>query len=380
MVSLKFKNITPSSTVSLNNIYNAMKKNGESAISFAAGEPDPTTPADVMDFAFEKAREGNTHYTPSAGIQELRERIARKYEKIALKEVRASNVIVTIAKFAIHSAVESVIESGDEVLLQDPSFVSYPEIIKLAGGIPRYFSSLEDGSPDIESLKNNISGRTRMIIINSPSNPQGWVANVSELKEISDIVIDKKLYVVSDEIYEKIIFEGRHESILRFPGMEDRTFVVNGFSKSHAMTGWRIGYLIAPPEFAPYIDSFQQHTITCASSVSQFAALRALDDDDFPTHMNIMFRERRDLLYDLLKENEVFKLNKPKGTFYMFPELVNGLDGEEFSKELLEKERVLVTPGSQFGPSGSNRIRLSFAISRDQIMEGAGRIAHFLRN
>ena len=378
MVSSRFRSILPSPTVSLNNKFAEIKERGENAISFGVGEPDATTPEDVIDFAMKKAKEGKTHYTSSLGIKELREKVASKYSAMTGKEVKAANVIVTPAKFAINMAVQAVIENGDNVLMQDPSFVSYPEIVKIAGGIPRYFPSREDGSPDIDAMNEIIDSRTKMILINSPSNPHGWVASDVDMKGITEIASDRKIYVATDEIYEKIIYEGRHISPLSYPGMEERTFVINGFSKSHAMTGWRIGYLIPPPEFTTYIDAYQQQTLTCAPSISQYAALRAMEDTSFPESMRKTFQKRRDRLYDILSKSDKIEFRKPAGTFYAFPRLKNGMSGEEFSSRLLEKEKVLVTPGSGFGPSGKDRIRLSFALSDRELEEGARRIVEFL--
>ena len=307
MVSIKFKAVLPSPTVSLNNKFAELKEKGEKAISFGVGEPDATTPEGVIDYAAQKAREGKTHYTSSLGIKELREKIAQKYSSMTGKGVVPKNVIVTIVKFAVNMAVQSVIDPGDNVLIQDPSFVSYPEIIKIAGGVPRYFPSKEDGSPDIDALNAMIDDRTKLILINSPSNPHGWVASQQDMKGIVDAAIDHNLYVASDEIYESIIYEGKHISPLSFPGMEDRTFVINGFSKSHAMTGWRIGYLIPPPEFTNYIDSYQQQTITCAPSVSQYAALKTFDDPNFPLNMRNTFMRRRDILNSILSKSDCKK-------------------------------------------------------------------------
>ena len=378
MVSSRFKAIMPSPTVSLNNKFAEIKEKGEKAISFGVGEPDATTPEVVIDYAAQKAREGKTHYTSSLGIKELREKIAQKYSSMTGNGVVPKNVIVTIVKFAVNMAVQSVIDPGDNVLIQDPSFVSYPEIRKIAGGVPRYFPSKEDGSPDIDALNAMIDDRTKLILINSPSNPHGWVASQQDMKGIVDAAIDHKLYVASDEIYESIIYEGKHISPLSFPGMEDRTFVINGFSKSHAMTGWRIGYLIPPPEFTSYIDSYQQQTITCAPSVSQYAALKTFDDPNFPLNLRNTFMRRRDILNSILSKSDKIEFHKPAGTFYAFPTLRNGLTGEEFSEKLLMKEKVLVTPGSGFGPSGKNKVRLSFALSDKDLEEGAKRIVEFL--
>ena len=379
MVSSRFKAVSPSPTVSLNNKFAELKEKGEDAISFGVGEPDATTPEDIIDFAATKAREGKTHYTSSMGIKELRDKIAAKYQLMTGKDVRAKNVIVTIAKFAINMAVQSVIEPGENVLIQDPSFVSYPEIIKIAGGVPRYFGSKEDGSPDIDDLKEKIDGKTRMIIINSPSNPHGWVASYQDMKDLTEVVSDYKLYITSDEIYETIIYEGKHVSPLSFPGMEDRSFIINGFSKSHAMTGWRLGYLISPPEFTGYIDSYQQQTLTCASSVSQYAALRAIDEPNFPLKLKETFKKRRDLLHSIISKSDKIEFKKPAGTFYAFPRLKNGMAGEEFSEGLLERKKVLVTPGSGFGPSGKDRVRLSFALSDKDLVEGANRMVEYLK-
>ncbi|MGC8645832.1 MAG: pyridoxal phosphate-dependent aminotransferase [Thermoplasmata archaeon] len=378
MVSSRFRKIQPSPTVSLNNKFSEMVEKGENPISFAVGEPDATTPQHIIDYAADKAREGKTHYTPSSGIKELREAIAEKYSKIAGFRVDFRNVIVTPAKFALNMAVQAVIEEGDRVLIQDPSFVSYPDIVKIAGGVPVYFPSLENGSPDIERMKELLDNRTRMILLNSPSNPNGWVASSEDLKGIADIARDRDIYVLSDEIYEHIIYEGKHISILSFPGMEERTFVVNGFSKSHAMTGWRIGYLVSPASFVKPLDAYQQHTITCAPSISQYAALAALKDEKFPIEMREKFRKRRDMLYEILRSSSSLEVAKPAGTFYMFPRIKNGMSGEQFSSELLERKKVLVTPGSGFGPSGRDRIRLSYALSEEALVEGARRIVDFL--
>ncbi len=378
MVSTRFKEIVPSPTVSLNNKFSELKEKGENAISFGVGEPDATTPEDVIEFAARKAKEGKTHYTSSMGIKELRVRIAEKYSRMTNKDIAQDDVIITPAKFALNMAVQAVIEPGERVLIQDPSFVSYTEIIKIAGGVPVYFPSREDGSPDIEAVKELIDHRTRMIMINSPSNPHGWVASKEDMRAITDVALDKDLYVASDEIYEMIIYEGTHISPLSYPGMEERTFVINGFSKSHAMTGWRLGYLISPPGFTHYIDAFQQQTITCAPSISQYAALRAMDNTEFPEKMRLTFKRRRDLLYSILSKSSGLEIKKPAGTFYSFPRLRNGMSGEEFSVKLLEEKRVLVTPGSGFGPSGVDRVRISFALSEDNLEEGARRIVEFL--
>lgn len=378
MVSSRFRKILPSPTVSLNNKFAELKERGENPISFGVGEPDSTTPLEIIDFAAAKAKEGKTHYTPSSGIKELREGVGTKYQKMSGKEISGKNVIITPAKFAVNMAVQAVIEEGDTVLIQDPSFVSYPEIIKIAGGVTKYFPSNEDGSPDLDRLNEMIDGRTKMIIINSPSNPHGWVASNADLKGIAEIATDNNMYVVSDEIYEHIIYEGKHISILSFPGMEERTFVVNGFSKSHAMTGWRIGYLISPLEFVQYIDSYQQHTITCAPSVSQYAGLKALGDEKFPEEIRAVFQRRRDSLYSILTRSDKIEFMKPAGTFYAFPRLTNGMSGDDFSTRLLEAKSVLVTPGSGFGPSGKDRVRLSFALSDSDLEEGANKIVEFL--
>ncbi|MEM0136632.1 MAG: pyridoxal phosphate-dependent aminotransferase [Thermoplasmatales archaeon] len=378
MVSSRFRAILPSPTVSLNNKFAELKEKGENAISFGVGEPDATTPEDVIDYAMKKAKEGKTHYTASLGIKELREKIAEKYRGMTGKDITDGNVIVTPAKLALNMAVQAVIENGDNVLIQDPSFVSYPEIVKIAGGIPRYFPSREDGSPDADRLNEMIDRRTKMIIINSPSNPHGWVASDADMKALAEIASDKKLFITSDEIYEKIIYEGKHISPLSYPGMEERTFVVNGFSKSHAMTGWRLGYLISPPDFTSYIDSFQQQTLTCAPSISQYAALKAIDDSVFPEEMRQTFLKRRDKLHAILSRSDKMEIKKPAGTFYAFPRLKNGMTGDEFSSRLLEKEKVLVTPGSGFGPSGNDKIRMSFALSDKDLEDGAKRIVEFL--
>ncbi len=376
MVSARVNAISESSTIKLLNKENELRKKGENIISFSIGEPDFTTPRNIIDFAYRSMIEGKTHYTPSSGIQLLREKIADKYSKKYSTDLKATNVLVTPTKFAIFISIFSLVDQGEEVLLPDPGWVSYSEMVKMAGGIPKFYNLREnDGfSIDQEDLKNKINEKTRVIVINTPSNPTGTIIKKDDMNFLRDIVMDKNVYIISDEIYDKLVYDGNFVSILNYHEIFQKTIFVNGFSKSHAMTGWRIGYMIAENDLIKIFDKIQQHTITCAPSVSQYAALKAIDDDKSVKEMVDEFRKRRDYIYNRISGMKIFKTIIPEATFYIFPKFNLPLNSMEFSEFLLEKAKVSVIPGISFGNNGENHIRISFATSMENIKEGMDRI------
>ena len=354
-----------------------MKSEGIDIVSFSMGEPDFTTPANVIDACCDSLRSGNTHYTPSMGIPALRKAVADVTRETNGVPCQASNVLITPCKQAIFLTALAYIDPGDEVILADPSWVSYEACIRLAGGVPVYIPTKfeEKFVIDPALIEAAITPRTKMIILNTPSNPTGGIIPRDVLKQIADIAIRNGIKVMSDEIYESIIYEGKHTSIASFPGMFENTIIVSGLSKSHAMTGWRLGWAIAPEEDIKAINKLQSHSISCAVSFVQDASVEAITGpQDARDAMVAEFRKRRDLALDLISEIPGIQCNVPDGAFYIFPKYDADLPSAKLAEILLKEGHVAVTPGSAFGPSGEGFFRLSYATSEEQIREGISRI------
>ncbi|MDD2778198.1 MAG: pyridoxal phosphate-dependent aminotransferase [Methanocellales archaeon] len=372
-MSKRLDGIEESATFRVADLANKLKKAGKDVISFSLGEPDFDTPSHIRESAKKALDEGKTHYTPSAGIPELRESIANKFKENGL-EVTPNEIIVTPgAKQTIFEAILSVLNEGDEAILFEPAWVSYVPCIKLAGakpvGVP---VSGENFKP--EGFKELVTKKTKMIIVNSPCNPTGAVFDSSNLKMIADIAMDHDLLVLSDEIYEKILYNGEHISIGRFDGMQDRTITINGFSKTYAMTGWRLGYATAPKEIIDDMLKLQQHSASCATSFAQYGGIAALEGpQECITEMVNEFKARRDLIVGGLIDLGI-KCKKPDGTFYVFANVGQFGSGEDVAERLLRDAYVAVTPGIAFGPSGEDYIRISYAISQARISEGLDRM------
>ncbi|CAC11669.1 probable aspartate aminotransferase [Thermoplasma acidophilum] len=371
--------INESATVSASNNVEKLRKQGLKIYNFGIGEPDFTTPEGIIDYAFEMAKQGKTHYTPSAGIMELREKIASKLKTRNRIDANAENVLVTPTKFGINLAMMVILNPGDEVIIPDPYYVSYPDIVKLAGGKPVPVRTTDDYDIDLDEMRKFVTPRTRAIILNNPNNPTGKVLSEKEIRDLVDFALENDIYIVSDEIYEDLIYEGSLYSPASM-GKEafEHTITLNGFSKGYAMTGWRIGYFVATEEIVEAANIIQQQTITCASSISQYAALRALDDNESPARMRSEFRKRRDLAYGILSESTDMKVHKPEGAFYMFPGYSKDIPSEKIAEMLLNQEHVVVTPGSAFGDRGRHHFRISFATSEDIIKEGLERLVKFM--
>ena len=260
MVSSRLKNISQSATISMNLKSEELRKTGKKVYNFSLGEPDFNTPDNIIDFAFKAARNGKTHYTPSKGVPELREKIARKFKEINNISADPANIIVTPTKFSVSLAMMSLLEEGDNVLLPMPYYVSYPDIVKLYGGVPRGVGTNADYGFDYEALEKSVDGRTKALIFSNPCNPTGKVYGENEIRKLCDFVLEHGLYLISDEIYEDLSFEKRPFSPASIPEMADKTITLSGFSKSYAMTGWRIGYMLANPEIIRASDIIQQQT------------------------------------------------------------------------------------------------------------------------
>ncbi len=375
MVSQRVGNINESATVSMSNRAAELKAAGKKIYSFGIGEPDFTTPKEIIDYAYSQALEGKTHYTPSAGIIELRQKIAEKMKKKNGVEAASSNVLVTPTKFSLNLALYSIIDPGDEVLLPAPYYVSYPDIITLNEGKTVYFDTDKDYEFDFDRMRRLVSPKTKVFMFNNPVNPTGKVYSEKTLRELSDFILENNLYLLSDEIYEDLVYKGKMFSPASIPEMRDHTVTLSGFSKSYAMTGWRIGYMVGPEDIIKAANKVQQQTLTCAPSISQYAALKALDDEQSIAVMKKEFEKRRNLTVSLLKEIDGLTLYEPEGAFYAFPGYEYNIPDSKIAMDLLDKENVIVTPGTPFG--SEKHFRISYATSEDVISAGISGISKY---
>ncbi|MBL7084704.1 MAG: pyridoxal phosphate-dependent aminotransferase [Candidatus Omnitrophica bacterium] len=354
-----------------------MKEQGERVVNFAAGEPDFDTPEYIKKAAIEAIKSGFTKYTPSTGFLKLKEVICKKLEKDNRLKYLPSQIVVTCgAKHALYNILQVLCQAQDEVIFASPYWVSYPEMVKLAQANPRIIKTRLQNNfkVDKNSLKQNINKKTKVLILNSPANPTGSIYSRRELQEIAEIVLRRNIYVISDEIYEKLIFDGKsHTSIASLnKEIHKRTIVVNGVSKAYAMTGWRIGYLASPNErIVKAIGNLQSHSTSNPCSISQKAAWEALrrTKENQIKKWAKEFQVRRDCMLGGL--DKIFGLSyvKPEGAFYVFCNISKvGLDSLTFARCLLEEAKIAVIPGKAFGRD--DYIRLSFATGLSQIQEG----------
>ena len=374
-------NMPESGTVKIANLVSKLKQEGRNVISFSMGEPDFPTPENIREAAKRALDEGFTHYTPSAGIPELRELVAEKSVKENNIPCTASNVLITPSKHAIFMSMLAMVDEGDEVIIPDPAWGTYDASIRLAGGKPTYAVLEEDNGfrMNPEVLAELITPRTSMIVVNSPSNPAGSVFERDDIKGIADLAKDHDLTILSDEVYEHIIYEGEPISMASVDGMFERTITVNGFSKTYAMTGWRLGWLVAPPAIFKEFSKLQSHSVTCGVSFAQKGAVEALKGpQDSVASMKEEFRIRRDLVCDLIDEIPSLHCARPKGAFYIFPSYDFEMNSEDFCTYLLENANVGVTPGTAFGPNSEGHFRISYAASREALEEGLIRIKEAL--
>lgn len=375
MASSRLERVEESATMKAANVANKMRQEGIDVISFTLGEPDFDTPKHICDAAADAMYRGETHYSPSAGIPELRDAIAEKLRTENKLDAKASDILVTPgAKQAIFETMMSVLDDGDEAILFDPAWVSYDPAIKFAGANTTWVpTDPYDGFKPLD-LEEYITDKTKLIVVNSPGNPTGAVYDKHTLKHISDLAIDNDILVLSDEIYEKIIYDKEHFSIGSFEGMQDRTITINGFSKAYAMTGWRLGYVCARPDIFKGMLKIQSHSVSSATSFVQHGGIAALEGPQEPiTEMVDKFKARRDLLLDGLNAIGI-KCQKPGGAFYAFADVSEYGNGDFITEKLLKDAHIAVTPGSAFGESAKDFIRISYAASLERIQEGLERI------
>ncbi len=376
VLSSRVRRIKESATMKTLEKAREVEKRGVKVIYLSIGEPDFNTPENVIKAAFDAMKRGFTHYTTSQGILELREAISEKFKEENGLDFSLDSIIVTPgSKYAIFEAVMALVDDGDEVIVPSPYWVSYEEIVKAAGGILRVVPTRKNFTLEVDRIRDAISPRTKALIINSPNNPTGAVYDEKSLKELAEILSERKIYVISDEIYEKLIYEGKHVSIASMDGMEELAIVVNGFSKAYAMTGWRLGYAAGPKEVISAMNKIQQHSVSCAPAFIQKAGVVALrSSQEFVKEMVEEFRRRRDYIVNRLSRNSSFDVVKPRGAFYVFPNISGtGMSSSQMADVMLQKAGVLVTPGKAFG-GYDDHIRISYANSLENIKEAMDRI------
>lgn len=361
-----------------------MAKEVPGAISLTIGEPDFVTPRHIIDAAYASLLEGKTGYTVNAGLIELRQEISKYLKGNYDVEYKPDGeILVTIgATEAIYIALNTLVEDGDEVLIPEPSFVAYDPCTKLAGGKSVFVPTYEKDNFVLKAdvLEKYVTERSKVLILPYPNNPTGAVMPYEEMVKLAEVVLKHDLLVVTDEIYSELVYDGfKHVSFASLPGMWERTVLINGFSKSYAMTGWRLGYIAAPEYFVKHMTKIHQYDVTSASTQSQYAGLEALrNGDDDVKFMRGKYDERRKFLYASLTDMG-FKGFEPKGAFYIFPSIKEtGLTSLEFAKKLLYEAKVAAVPGSAFGEHGEGYIRMSYATSMENLKEAVKRIREFM--
>lgn len=393
ILSRKAQQIEPSITLAITAKAKKMKADGIDVIGFGAGEPDFNTPEYIQKAAIKAIKEGYTKYTPASGIMELKNAIVEKFRKDNGLEYNTSQIIIsTGAKQSLANVFAAALNPGDEVIIPVPYWVSYPELVKLQGGVPIFVETEENNGfkYTIEKLEKAITKNTKMILINSPNNPTGTVYSKKELEDIANFAKEKDILILSDEIYEKLIYgDTKHVSIASLSGdAYQRTIVINGVSKAYAMTGWRIGYAAANKEIVRLMSNIQSHTTSNPNSIAQYASVAALKGDT--SSMDSMvgeFKNRRDYMVNEINRIDGLSCIKPEGAFYVMMNISKTIgkkfndvkieDSISFSDQLLEREKVAVIPGIGFGMD--NYVRLSYATSAENIEKGLDRIGRFIK-
>lgn len=380
--------LTPSTTLAITAKAKEMKSQGIDVIGLGAGEPDFNTPEHIINAAYASMTEGHTKYTPSGGMAKLKEAIIHKFETDQKLTYKPSEIIVTSgAKHALYTLFQVLLNENDEVIIPTPYWVSYPEQVKLAGGIPVIVEGKEENEYKVtpQQLKETITAKTKAVILNTPSNPTGMLYTHEELQAIGEVCLENDILIVSDEIYEKLVYDGNsHTSIAELsPELREQTIVINGVSKSHSMTGWRIGYAAGNETIIKAMTNLASHSTSNPTTTSQYGTVAAYLGDQQPVEeMRQAFEERLNIVFDKLNSIPGFHCLKPQGAFYLFPNVseaakktgYNNVD--EFTQALLEEAKVAVIPGSGFG--SDNNIRLSYATSLDALEKAIERMHEFV--
>lgn len=357
-----------------------MAKKYDDVIDFTLGDPDLPTPKGICEAAYRASVEGHTRYAPNAGLPALRDAVAQfENEKCGLG-YGPSNVAVTMgATEAVYLAFLSVLNPGDEVLILEPYWVQYENIVKLIGAKPITVPCRDDFEPDFDALKKAVGAKTKVLVVNSPNNPSGHIYDEKTLKELSSISVSNNLLVFDDEVYRGLTYEQDCPTLSAFCP-KDRLFIFNSFSKQFAMTGWRVGYVVANEDYINAIVKFQQNIAVCVATPNQYAALEALAHAErYSSRIKEVFQRRRDVLKEHLDKVPLLNYYLPAGTFYAFIDIsATGYDSKSFCFSLLEKEHVALIPGVAFGEAFDHYVRLAFTLDEGRIAEGVSRINRFI--
>ncbi|MDH2901226.1 MAG: pyridoxal phosphate-dependent aminotransferase [archaeon] len=353
------------------------KARGEKVVSLAVGDPSFQTPKEIIEVAYQSMLSGDVHYVSSYGTMDIREAIRNKVQRKNSIKAKTEHCIFVTTKFSVYASLLSISETPFDALIPNPGYF-YSDPVILAGGNPIYYNLADDFSIDLDEIRRKTTEKTKVIIINSPSNPVGKVFEKNELQSLYDYCREKQIYIISDEAYEDLVYEKKHFSIGSLEPSPDFVISIFSLSKSYAMTGWRAGYVVAGPKIISPVNKFLEHTVSCFPPFIEKASAYALNNCD----SNILefkkaYKERRDFISEKLEEIPSLKSNPIEGAFYAFPKYASDVNSINLSKNLLQKENVAVLPGISFGPSGEHHIRLSFSGSMEEIDEGMKRIKNF---
>ncbi|OIN67992.1 aspartate aminotransferase [Exiguobacterium sp. KRL4] len=387
MLSKRVQQLAPSTTLAITAKAKALREEGQDIIGLGAGEPDFNTPEFIIQAAFAAAEAGDTKYTPSGGTVALKDAIIEKTRRdLWLSYERSEVMVASGAKHALSTLFQAILDPGDEVIVPAPYWVSYPEQIKLSDGVPVILETTEQSRFKVtrDLLEQHITPKTKALVLNSPSNPTGMVYTKEELEMVADVATRHNLLVISDEIYEKLLYNGvTHLSIATLPDMRERTVIINGVSKSHAMTGWRIGYAIGPKEIIAAMTNLASHSTSNPTSIAQAASVAAYAEGDAPVEaMRVVFEERLEQIYDRLIQIPGLTCLKPEGAFYLFPHALRAAEMCGFSNvddwctAVLSEAKVALIPGSGFG--APEYVRLSYATDPKRVLEALDRIEGFI--
>lgn len=382
-INKRIEKLVASSTLAITARAKELKAEGKDVVNFAGGEPDFDTPDSIKQAAIDAINKGQTKYTPSIGTLELRKAICEKFKKDNNLEYNPNQIAVSCgAKHSIFNIIQVLADEGDEVIIPTPYWVSYPEMVKLSGAKEVFVPTTaeENFKLTAEKLSSAITDKTKLLILNSPSNPTGMLYSKEELQAIADVCVKNSIYVVSDEIYETLIYDTDEYVSIASLGKEiyDLTVTVNGVSKAYSMTGWRIGYAAGSEEIMGYVKNYQDHSTSNPCSISQAAALQALNEpEELTNSMRDKFKERRELITSLFDSIEEVSYIKPQGAFYLFCDFSKLGESLEVAKQIINDVNVAIIPGEGFGAPGY--MRLSFATSNERIEEGVKRIASWIK-
>ena len=375
-IAARMDRMAPSGIRKVNEKALAMERAGEKVLHFELGRPDFDTPEYIKKAANQALAEGKVHYTSNFGLMELRQAIADKLKRENGVEYKASEVLVTVGlSEAVFAVLAAILEEGDEVLVPDPGWLNYVNVPNLLGAkaVPYALTEEAGYQIDLDEIRAKITDRTRAVVLITPSNPTGGVLSEDVLNELADIAIKNDLMVISDEVYERLVYDGaRHISIASLPGMKERTFTLNGMSKAYAMDGWRLGYVAAPEEYILAMNKFHQHNTTCAPNFVQIAAIAALNEEDGEVRKMVKeYQRRRDYAVKAINEIPGLHCQCPKGAFYIFINCKSlNMKSADLAAYLLENAKVALVPGDVFGPNGEGYLRMSFANSYENVVAG----------